>query len=344
MKIRTAAALVLATLIPDGMTWAAEASVQADKASKQTLLVYTARNEELLQPVIDAYKQETGTEIKILTDQAPALIERMKAEGKSGKADILITVDAGNLWSAAEEGILRPFQDAAIKGNVPTNLKDPDHRWVGLSMRARTIIYNSKTVQASELSTYEALAGPQWKGKLCLRTSKKVYNQSLIAMMLADIGAQKTEEMVKGWVANLAQPVYASDTDVIKAVAAGTCSVGIVNTYYFGREIKAQPGMGVKIFWPNQGTTGVHVNVSGAGIAKYAPHPQQAEKFLKWLTEGEAQRLFTEGNMEYPTNPGVKASKIVRDWGEFKPSPTDLSMAGKNQVDAVKLMDKAGYR
>lgn len=258
---------------------AAIAATPAQAADE--LVVYSARNEQLIKPIFEAYEKATGTKIKFITDKAAPLLVRLKAEGKRTPADILITVDAGNLWKAANDGVLQPVNSKLLKTNIPAHLRDPGNRWYGMSVRARTIVYSTKRVKPADLSTYEALGGKQWKGRLCLRTSKKVYNQSLVAMMIARMGEKKTEQVIRSWVANLATKVFSNDTSLIKAIIAGQCDVGIVNTYYYGRLVKKDKSIPVALFWPNQRGRGVHVNVSGAGIVKHAGNPKGAKKFLE---------------------------------------------------------------
>lgn len=308
------------------------------------IVVYSARKEHLIKPLFDQYEKETGTKIKYITDKAGPLLQRLKAEGKRSPADMLMTVDAGNLWHAAEEGVLSPVQSSALDSTVPKHLRDPEGRWFGLSVRARTIIYNTDTVKPSDFTTYEDLASEKWKGRLCLRTSKKVYNQSLVAMMISRYGEEKTEEIVKGWVANLAMPPFSNDTKTMEAVAAGQCDAAIVNTYYFGRLQKKNPDINLALFWPNQDSSGVHVNVSGAGITANAPNRDAAVKLLEWLASDQAQGLFAELNMEYPVNSTVPVADLVSQWGDFKADDINLAEAGRLQADAVKLMDRAGYR
>src|SRR5690606_20427107 len=202
---------------------------------KDEVVVYTSRNDELIKPVFDAYTEQTGVSIRYITDNAGALAARLKAEGEQSPADLLVTVDAGNLWQATEEDLLQPVESTVLEGNVPEHLRDGQGRWFGLTQRARTIVYSSERVQPSELSSYEALADEQWKGRLCLRTSKKVYNQSLVATMIERLGEEEAERVVRGWVDNLATDVFANDNAVMEAIIAGQCDVGIVNTYYFGR-------------------------------------------------------------------------------------------------------------
>jgi len=312
--------------------------------SADEVVVYSARNEQLIKPLFDAYTKETGTQIKFITDKESALLERLKAEGNRTPADMLITVDAGNLWLAAHEGVLAKTKSKTLEANVPAHLRDPDGYWFGLSVRARTIVYNTNKVKPAELSTYENLADPKWKGRLCLRTSKKVYNQSLVAMMIARLGEQKTEEIVRGWVANLATDVFPDDTKEMEAIAAGQCDVGVVNTYYYGRLMKKKPELPLALYWPNQQAQGVHVNVSGAGITKHAKHRAAAVKLLEWMSSEKAQNLFADENMEYPANPTMKPHATVAAWGTFKQDTINVAEAGKRQAEAVKLMDRAGYK
>ena len=313
-------------------------------ASADTLVVYSARNEQLIKPIFDAYTKETGVEIRFTTGDAAVLIERLAAEGRNSPADILMTVDAGELWNAAQRGLLRPVQSRTLARNIPPHLRDPQNRWFGFSQRARTIVYSPARVDQKQLSTYEALAEPQWKGRLCLRTSKKVYNQSLVATMIAAHGEKKTEQVVRGWVANLATDVFANDTQLLEAIAAGQCDVGIVNTYYYGRIVKERPDFPVKVFWANQGAGGTHVNISGAGVTQNSREAVAAIRFLEWLSSDKAQAHFAAVNMEFPANPASPIDPIVASWGKFKASPINVAEAGRLQPAAVRLMDRAGYR
>lgn len=308
------------------------------------LVVYSARNEQLIKPVFDAYTQATGVKINFITDKEAPLLTRLQQEGAASPADLLITVDAGNLWQAAEQGLLQPVESTALQAAVPAHLRDPQNRWFGLSVRARTIFFNPTLVKAEQLSSYEALAEPQWQGKLCLRSSKKVYNQSLVAMMIAAHGEAKTEQVVKGWVANLAAPPFADDTKLLEAIAAGQCAVGIANTYYYGRLLNKKPQLPVSLLWANQASDGTHVNIAGAGITRHAPHRAEAQKLLEWLASPAAQNLFVDANFEYPANAAVQPAAAVKAWGDYKANLLNVATAGKLQVDAVRLMDRAGYK
>lgn len=316
----------------------------ASVSRAEQVVVYSARIEQLIKPMFDAFTKDTGIAVKFVTDKEGPLLARLKAEGKNTPADMLITSDAGNLWEAAREGLLRPIESRTLEANIPVYLRDPQKQWFGLSVRARTIIYNTQKVKPADLSTYEALADPKWKGRLCLRTSKKVYNQSLVAMMIAEHGEAKTEQIVKGWVANLATDPLSDDTKAMEFVAAGQCDVTLANTYYYGRLMEKNPALPLGIFWPNQASSGVHVNISGAGVTKYARNAEAAIKLLEFLSSEKAQNLFADVNMEYPANPGIKPSPEVAAWGDFKQNPLNVTTAGELQTKAVKLMDRAGYR
>ncbi len=322
----------------------AVAALLAPAAQADTVTVYSARNEQLLKPLLDRYSKETGTEIRLLTANEGALLARLKAEAESTPADVLITVDAGNLWLAAQQGALRPLTSALLQKNIPAHLRDPGNQWFGLSVRARTIVYAKARVKPAELSTYDDLAAPKWKGKLCLRSSKKVYNQSLVAMMISELGEPATETIVRGWVANLATDPFPDDTSLLKAIAAGQCQVGIVNTYYLGRLLAKEPDFPVGLFWANQGGSGTHVNVSGAGVTRHAKNPAGAQKLIEYLSQEGAQNFYVDEDLEFPANPKVQPNSLIRNWGPFKPNLLNVSKAGELQATATRLMDRAGYR
>lgn len=309
-----------------------------------TLVIYSERRYPFLEPIFNAYTAKTGIAIETRIDGADALIERLAAEGATTPADLFITVDAGNLWQAAERGVLKPLQSPVLEANVPANLRDAQGRWFGLSERVRTILYATYRVDAARLSTYEALAGPEWKGKLCLRSSAKVYNQSMVATMIERLGIERSREVLQGWVANLAAPPFADDTLLIRAIAAGQCEVGIANTYYLGRLQSEDPTFPVRPFWANQQTSGAHVNISGAGVVAHSDRPADAQALLEWLSGAEVQPQFAALNFEYPVLAGIELDPIVAAWGEFKADPVDIAVAGRRQAEAVMLMNEAGWR
>ncbi len=312
------------------------------------VVVYTSRQENLVKPLFDAWQQQTGQRIAVLSNKAAPLIAKLVAEGENTPADLLLTVDVGMLWHAAGQGVLRPLFDPAIDLAIPEQLRDPEGQWVGLSVRARAIVYAPERARAEQLSTYRALGDAPWRGRLCLRTGKSVYNRSLVAMLIARWGEAEAERVVRAWVANLAVPPLASDTQALQAVAAGQCDLTVVNSYYFGRWQRRQhdePSV-LAIFWPGQadGEAGVHINISGAGVTRYAPHPQAATELLRWLASPAAQAILAADNLEYPANPAAAIDPQLRTWGDFRPDPRRLVTAGRLQADAVRLMDRAGYR
>ena len=320
------------------------ASLLAPAVQAAELVVYTERKEPLVKPLFERYERETGTKIQLLSDGAPVLIERLAAEGDNTRADLFMAVDAGSLWQAAERGLLAPVQSPALEAAIPAHLRDPQGRWFALSQRARTIVYSTERVDPAELSGIGDLARRKWRGRLCLRSSKKVYNQSLVATLVERIGVDYTETVVRGWVANLATAPFADDTLLAKAIAAGQCDVGIINTYYLGRLQHDDPGFPVQVFWANQNGVGAHVNVSGAGIVAASKQKDEARKFLEWLASESVQADFASVNFEIPARPGVALDPVVAAWGPFKADPVNVSVAGARQAEAVKLMDRAGWR
>jgi len=334
------------------LTALALAGLAAPLAQAQTtpaVTVYSSRIEQLIKPLFDRYTAETGVKINLLTDRGGSIAERLAAEGAGSPADILLTVDMGNLWSAAERGLLRKIDSPTLNSNVPPNFRDPGNQWWGLSRRERTIFFNPEKVKPAQLSTYEDLADPKWKGKLCLRTGKQTYTQSLVAMLIAKHGEAKTEQIVRGWVSNLATDVFTNDASLLQAIGAGQCEVGIANTYYYGRLVSSNAGIKDKVhlFWANQGANegGAHVNLSGGGVTRHAKNPAGAQKLLEWLSSEAAQNGYTHGTFESPVNPKVEPDAIIKAWGtSFKPSPLNAADIGSKQADAIRLLDRAGYR
>ena len=333
---------ILATLIIAIFTSSFSSAVAA--ASNDSLTVYSTRKEHLIEPLFDAFTKKTGIKVSYLTGKGGALIERIKLEGKRTKADIFMTVDAGNLWYAATQNLFQPVESEIIENNIPTHLRDPEGLWTGLSVRARTIVYSTERVNPDELSTYQDLANKKWEGRLCLRTSKKVYTKSLVSSLIYHDGLEKTTDIVRGWIDNLAATPHAEDVHIMTSILAGQCDVGIVNSYYFGRLQAKDPNVALKLFWANQNSTGTHVNVSGAGVTKHSKNPESAIKLLEFLTSVEAQKIYVELNKEYPASQKIKADNLIALWGDFNQDKMNLSVAGKNQADSVSLMQREGYR
>ncbi|MGH8056840.1 MAG: extracellular solute-binding protein, partial [Candidatus Entotheonellia bacterium] len=286
-------------------------------APAQEVIAYSARIEKLIKPMFDAFTQKTGITVKYFSASEQELFERLKAEGANTPADIFMTVDAGNLWIAENAGLLQGFASETVEKNIPAHLRAKDNAWVGLAVRARPIMYSTERVKPSELSSYEALGERKWQGRLCLRTSKKVYTQSLVATMLKTLGEERAEGIVRRWMAN--QPrIFDSDTKLLEATAAGQCDVGVANTYYLAQLQAKDPKFPVAVFWPNQNDRGVHVNISGAGVTKHSKHRDTAIKLIEFLSSPEAQNLYADANYEYPANPTVKPSPLIASWGTFQ--------------------------
>ena len=270
------------------------------------LTVYTSRQPQLIEPIVEQFTNETGIKVNLLSGNAQELMERIDIEGEDSPADIFMTVDAGVLWQAAERDILAKIDSEILNENIPAHLRDSKNEWFGLSKRARTIVFSSDQFKDNDFSSYEDLADPKWKGKLCLRTSKKVYNRSLIASMIDVYGFDKSKEVVSGWVSNLATEVFSNDTNALKAVSSGQCGVTIVNTYYLARLLDDPEYNNLSLFWANQSDRGVHVNISGAGIVKTSKNKKNAVLFLEYLSSNKAQDFYASANKEYPVLIGAK--------------------------------------
>jgi iron(III) transport system substrate-binding protein len=310
--------------------------------ASEEVVIYSARHYGQ-EPAFEAFTKATGIQIRMLNGEAGQIFERLKAEGDKTPADLLLTVDAGNLWNAARAGLLAPVTSAELARNIPAHLRDAEHRWFGLTLRARTIVYNPRRVAATELSTYEALGDPKWKGRLCLRSSNYIYNQSMLATFIRRHGEPRTEQIVRGWVAN--QPTLINgDTKILESIVAGQCDVGIANSYYLARMLKKDPSTSVALFWANQQTTGTHVNVSGAGVTAHAKNRANAVRLLEFLSGLAAQQMFADTSLEFPANPRAEVNAIVKAWGPFKQDDLNVAAAGEFQAAATRLADRAGYK
>ncbi|MHA1569896.1 MAG: Fe(3+) ABC transporter substrate-binding protein [Alphaproteobacteria bacterium] len=311
--------------------------------------VYSYRQEVLIRPILDKFTAATGIRVKIVFAKN-GMIERLKTEGINSPADAILTVDAGRLIRAREAGLLRAIDSAELRRAIPPQYRDPDGYWYGVSVRARPIIYSAERVEPAELSTYEALADPRWKGRVCVRSSSNIYNQSMLAAMIAHRGVGPTEAWAKGLVGNFARPPRGGDRDQIRAVAAGECDIAIANTYYLAGLIRSKKkkdraaAARVRIFWPNQSERGAHVNISGAAVTKSAKNPQNAVRLIEFLAGEEAQRLYAEVVNEYPVRAGVAPGKVVASWGEFRADRLNLAELAKHNAEALRLADRAGWR
>ncbi|MBA1148241.1 Fe(3+) ABC transporter substrate-binding protein [Ectothiorhodospiraceae bacterium WFHF3C12] len=310
--------------------------------------VYSARKEVLIRPLLDRFSEQTGIRVNMLSADAGALLSRLRSEGRNTPADVLLTVDAGNLHRAREAGVLQPTESKVLDEHVPAAFRDPEGYWFGLSKRARVIFRSKERTEQGAIDSYEALADPRWRGEVCIRSSNNIYNQSLVASLIAHQGVEVTENWVEGLVANMARSPQGGDRDQIRAVAAGQCDLAVANTYYFGRMLADEDSRAVAeqvaLVWPNQGGRGAHVNVSGAGVTKHAKHTENAVRLLEYLVGSEAQRWYAEANFEYPVREGVEISPVLREFGEFQSDDLNLSKLGVYNDEAVRLMDRAGWR
>jgi len=307
-----------------------------------SITLYTSRQPQLIEPMLEEYTKLTGIKVNVLGGDAQQLLERIDTEKNKTEADLFMTVDAGVLWQAAERGIFAPVNSTSLQENIPSYLRDEENLWFGLAKRLRTIVYNTDLVLEPPLS-YEELSTPKWKNQLCLRTSQKVYNQSLIASMIDRMGADATQSVLEGWVSNLATPVFSSDTKALEAVSAGQCSVTIVNTYYLGRLNQKEKGLNLKLIWANQETSGTHINISGAGLIKYSDNQKEAIKLLEWFASKDAQAEYAGRNLEYPVLADQPLHPLVESWGSFKEDQIPTQRLGALQKQAVMLARQSQY-
>lgn len=330
-------------------------SVIGCKSDKKTedskeLTVYTHRHYESDQELFKRFEEKTDIKLNIVNASADELIQKMSLEGEQSPADVLITVDAGRLYRAKSQDLLQSFSSPLIDSIVPNHLRDEDGHWVSLTKRARVIAYAKDRVDSTELSTYENLTSEEWKDKILVRSSSNIYNQSLLASIIANEGNEFAENWAQGVVDNMARSPKGNDRDQVKAVANGEGDLAIVNTYYIGKllnsedENELEAGESVGIFFPNQETTGTHINVSGIGVAKYSPNKASAVEFVEFLLKEDAQNIFAGSNYEYPINPNVEPSEILKEWGEFKEDKLSLNELGKNNKEAVIIFDKVGWK
>lgn len=325
-------------------------AVGVGATADEQVSVYSARKEALIKPLLDQFSEQTGIKVNLVTGSADTLLKRLELEGKYSKADVFITVDAGRLYRAKEADVLQPIESEVLESRVPANLQDADNLWFGLSQRARTVFYNKSTVSAGDIETYEDLADEQWRGRICVRSSDNIYNQSLVASLIEHNGLEATQRWAEGVVANMARPPSGGDTDQLLALAAGLCDLTFVNTYYFGRlltsenerELAAADNIGLA--WMNQDGRGVHMNVSGAGITKAAPNRANAIRLLEFLVSDESQSWYAEVNNEYPVVESAVIPAHLAQYGTPEIDLLNLTVLGENNRDAVELMDRAGWR
>ncbi|PID61356.1 MAG: Fe(3+) ABC transporter substrate-binding protein [Gammaproteobacteria bacterium] len=340
MNSRRCLSLVLlaAAMLASSLAWA------------ESVNVYSARKEQRIKPLLDQFTEETGIEVNLLTATSSSLIKRIELEGPNTPADVLITVDAGRLFFAKVIGVTQAIPSEVVKTEIPANLRDSDDHWVALSRRARPILYARSRVRENELSTYENLADSQWRGRLCLRSSNNVYNQSLVASMIEANGEEATLAWVQGLVSNLARQPQGGARNQILAVAEGECDITLVNSYYLAlmlsskvkRERRAAKRIGV--FWPDQDGRGTHVNVSGIALVKHARHKDNAVRLIEFLLGEQAQLWYANANFEYPVTDVPHENRILSRWGDFKADPVSASRLGELNAEAVRLMQRGGWQ
>lgn len=314
-------------------------------ADGDTLVLYTARHYDADYALYEAFTEETGIEIEVVEADGDLLIERVKADGASNPPDVIVTVDAGRLWRATEEGLFAPTRSDILEERVPASRRDPEGRWFAISKRARVIVYAEDRVSEDALQGYESLADPAFEGRICARSSGNIYNISLLSALIDRWGEERAQEWATAVAGNLARAPQGGDTDQIEAVEAGECDVAIVNHYYYARMAREDASSvdGLAVFWPEQGE-GVHVNISGGGVGANARHPELARRFLEFAVSDEAQRFFPELTNEYPAVEGIAYDNPVLDrLGDFKADPLSAGKMGEHQQAAQRVFDRAGW-
>ena len=340
-------AIFAAACSPQG---GSETAGESEQAGAQVVNIYSSRHYDTDLALYDDFTAATGIKVNRIEAAADALIERIKSEGEFSPADVLITVDAGRLWRAEEAGVLKPTSSAILEERIPAHLRHPDGLWFGLSKRARVIIYNKAAGKPDALSTYADLANPVHRGKVCIRSSSNIYNISLLASLISHNGVEAAEEWARGVVANFARPPQSNDTGQIEAVASGECAIALVNTYYLARLVASDDANqravadAVGVIFPDQDGNGTHVNISGAGVVATSPNQDNAVRFVEYLTEEKAQSYFANGNNEYPAVVDVEPAAAVTALGAFKEDEINASELGRNQAEAVRVFDRAGWR
>lgn len=312
--------------------------------------VYSARKEALIKPLFDKFTANTGIQVNMISGKADALIKRIEVEKENTPADVLLTVDVGRLIRAKQKNLLMPIKSDPLNARIPAHYRDEDGQWFGLSLRSRIIVYSPERVKADELSSYKDLADKKWEKRICIRSSSNVYNQSLVAAMIANEGIEETEKWAKGLVDNLARPPKGGDRDQIKAVAVGVCDIALVNTYYLAGMLDSKldsevhAAKKVKLFWPDQNGHGTHINISGIAILKPSKNINEALKLIEYLISDEAQLWYAKTNYEFPVVSNVKNSSILNDWGTFIADDLNLNLLGEYNTKAILLMDRVGWK
>ncbi|NQX84748.1 MAG: Fe(3+) ABC transporter substrate-binding protein [Flavobacteriaceae bacterium] len=323
---------------------------QEEEIKEQVVNLYTHRHYDTDKMIFANFEKETGIKVNVVKANADELIQKMESEGEQSPADVLITVDAGRLVRAKAKGILQGVNSTTLTTTIPEYLRDADGYWFGLTKRARVIVYDKDKVKPEDLTTYEALTDAKWNKKVLIRSSGNIYNQSLMASIIANDGKEKAKEWAEGMVNNFARTPKGNDRDQVKAILAGEGELAVINTYYLGKllnskdALEVDAGKAVDVFFPNQGDRGTHINISGIGVAKYAPNKANAVKFIEYLVSKEVQEVFAKANYEYPVNETAQASELLKSWGDFKEDRLPLSKLGELNKEAVVLFDEVKWQ
>ncbi len=322
------------------------AGIVSSIAFAQEVNVYSYRQPHLIEPLLEAFTQETGVRTNVLSLQT-GLIERLRAEGEASPADIILTVDIGRLTSAVREGVTQPVSDPVIEERVPANLRDPDGNWIGLTLRARIVYASRERTEPGEVASYEGLADPKWKGRICIRSGLHRYNVALLAAYIEHYGREAAKAWLEGIKANLARKPQGNDRAQVKAIWAGECDISVGNTYYMGRMLEDPEqqawAQAVRVEFPIFERGGTHVNVSGVAMAKHAKNPENALALIRFLTSAEAQRIYAEVNHEYPVDPAVPVSGVVAAWGSPDRDSLSLAAIAGHSPEALKIVDEIGF-
>jgi len=325
-------------------------SCSACQTESDEVNLYSARKEALIKPLLDSFTEETGIKVNIISSKADALLKRIESEGINSPADVLLTTDAGRLHRAKTANVFAPIESTTLNNNIPSQYRDGDSMWFGLSVRLRPIMFTEQANSAL-VNRYEDLSKPELKGEICVRSSSNIYNQSLVSSMMEINGEQQTETWAKGFVANFARNPQGGDRDQIRAAAVGQCSIAVANTYYLAQMLANPEGHKdriaaekVRVFWPNQLDRGAHAKVSGAGLIKSAPNKNNGVKLIEFLSSEKAQQIYANVNYEYPVKKGIEVNSILAGWGAFKADSIALDKLGLNNPKAIKLMDRAGWK
>ncbi|PRY72436.1 Fe(3+) ABC transporter substrate-binding protein [Halomonas ventosae] len=343
MPLNRRLAMPLAALV-------AGSAMASQAAAAEELNVYSARHYDSDEALYAAFTEQTGIEVNVLEGDSDQLIQRLKLEGEASPADVMITVDAGRLWRGEQEEIFASVESEVLDERLPDYMRHPEGKWFGFSQRVRAIFIDPTEVDAAEITSYEDLADPKFAGQVCIRSSNNIYNQSLLASLIAHHGEEEAEAWAKGVVDNFARDPEGGDTDQIRGVASGECNIALANHYYYVRlvnsdqEADREAAEKVEIVFPNQDGRGAHVNVGGAGMVKGAPNEENAVRFLEFLASDEAQELFASGNYEFPAVESVETDGVIASWGDFKKDDLNVSVLGENNPEAVRIFDRAGWR